>query len=213
MKLFSFTKVYLELMEQIYIIGNGRLSRLHASHYSSRSFLNREALLHTLPSTIMFSLRSIFVALCVSSLTLAHPVITTSVDNSIEATSDLSLILSNIALLDDPEDKKVVSCLRAIDNYHYDISSWEQAWNNAQGDGIHKDECIYTREPTPQYYSIQASRETNGMYHVRVLRGDTVLKAVDVPTCPKHIQPPPTMGRFIWYLEKAYENAVPPYSC
>jgi hypothetical protein len=161
----------------------------------------------------MFSLRSLVIALGASSLTLAHPVITTSVDNSLEMTRSVSLILSDIALLEDPEDKKVVSCLRAIDAYHYDVSSWEKQWNNAYGDGIHKDECIYTREPTLQYYSIQVSRETSGMYHARVLQGDTILKAVDVPTCPKHIQAPPTMGRFIWYLEKAYENSVPPYSC
>jgi hypothetical protein len=159
----------------------------------------------------MFSLRSIVIALGASALTLAHPVITTSVDNSIETIR--TLILSDIALLEDPEDKKVVSCLRTIDASHYGVSSWAKQWNNADGDGIHKDECIYTREPTPQYYSIQVSREPSGMYHARVLQGDTILKAVDVPTCPKHIQAPPTMGQFIWYLEKAYENVVPPYSC
>ena len=112
-----------------------------------------------------------------------------------------------------PKIKKVVSCLRTIDASYYGVSSWANQWNDAYGDGIHKDECIYTREPTPQYYSIQVSREPSGMYHARVLQGDTILKAVDVPTCPKHIQAPPTMGQFIWYLEKAYENVVPPYSC
>jgi hypothetical protein len=161
----------------------------------------------------MVSLRSIVIALGASSLTLAHPVVTTSADNSIEIIRSSSLILSDIALLEDPEDKKVVSCLRAIDAYHYSIPFWGDQWNSANGDGIHKDECIYTREPTPQYYSIQVFREPSGLYHARVLKGDTILKAVDVPTCPKHIQPAPTMGRFIWYLEKAYENAVPPYSC
>ena len=157
----------------------------------------------------MYSLGSI-IAFTVSFLILAHPAVSTSVDNSIKTIHNPSLILSGIPLLNKRDDSKVLSCLRAIGtNIGAD---WKYEWNTVRSDGISKDECIYSRQPEPQYYNIQLIRD-GGNYRARILQGDVILKVVEVPICPKKIQPSPSFGTVLWYLIKAFENDVQLYAC